>query len=96
MPISCRTNSRQVRAVVTYEEVLKGYGNPQEEMQDEDQTIFDTSINPMCPQKLQAIVLDTMAMEQNDHQTLQYNNNTQITDSTLTNTVTQDTLAEQL
>eukprot|EP00957_Ditylum_brightwellii_P142993 10895383-Ditylum_brightwellii.AAC.1 len=65
-------------------------------MQDEDQRIFGLNIDPIHPQKWQAIDLNTMAMEQHEHQTLQYNNDTQITDSTLKNTVTQDILAEQL
>eukprot|EP00957_Ditylum_brightwellii_P054311 4114668-Ditylum_brightwellii.AAC.1 len=64
-------------------------------MQVKDQSLFDANVDPIHPQNHPAIDIDTVTIEQNAQQPQQNNNNTQLTNPTPANTVTQDTLAKQ-
>eukprot|EP00957_Ditylum_brightwellii_P043312 3282641-Ditylum_brightwellii.AAC.1 len=58
IPILCRTNNRNQKALGSYAEVLRGFSNPQEEMDEEPtQGSCNPSTNPIRARKRPAVAI---------------------------------------
>eukprot|EP00957_Ditylum_brightwellii_P162104 12341456-Ditylum_brightwellii.AAC.1 len=93
MPIPHRTNNKAARAVGTYADVLVRLGNIQDEM-DTGTNPTDNSLNtnPIRARKCTSVDLDAVAETQMSTAEKQSDN----TASTVSNTITEDSLTAQL